>query len=84
MSVEPTPGIYRHFKGNRYRVYACATDSETGRRYVFYRALYGEHECFIRPLDMFMSDVDQEKYPNATQRKRFELLHPLPGIEELE
>lgn len=83
MDIEPEAGIYRHFKGKCYRVYACATNTETGERCVFYRALYGDGECFIRPVKMFMSDVDGERYPDARQRKRFELVRTLPGIREL-
>lgn len=84
MSVEPEPGIYRHFKGRSYRVYANATNSETGERYVFYQALYGAGEFYVRPVDMFMSDVDCEKYPEVRQKKRFELIGLLPGIAEID
>ncbi len=66
-------GIYRHFKGDYYLVEDIAYHSETMEEYVVYRQLYGNRECFIRPLSMFLSEVDHEKYPNATQKLRFEL-----------
>lgn len=66
-------GIYRHFKGDYYLVEDIAYHSETMEEYVVYRQLYGNRECFIRPLSMFLSEVDREKYPNATQKLRFEL-----------
>lgn len=66
-------GIYKHFKGDYYLVEDIATHSETGEQYVVYRQLYGENKLFIRPLDMFASLVDKEKYPDVKQKYRFEL-----------
>ena len=65
--------VYRHFKGDYYLVEDLARDSETGEVYVVYRKLYGDGGLWIRPLDMFLSKVDKEKYPNAQQEDRFEL-----------
>jgi hypothetical protein len=56
MRVEP--GIYEHYKGQRYEVYAVARHSETEEELVCYRALYGEYGFWVRPLDMFAEDVD--------------------------
>lgn len=65
--------VYRHFKGDYYLVEDLAHDSKTGELYVVYRKLYGDGGLWIRPLSMFMSKVDKEKYPNSPQEYRFEL-----------
>ncbi len=66
-------GVYKHFKGNYYIVIDIATNSETKEKYVVYRALYGDNNLWIRKLDMFLSEVDHEKYPDISQKYRFEL-----------
>ena len=66
-------GIYKHFKGDYYIVEDIAIHSETKEKYVVYRALYGTAELYIRPYDMFLSEVDREKYPNVEQKYRLEL-----------
>ena len=66
--------VYRHFKGNYYLVEDIAIGSEDNLEYVVYRALYGDNKLYIRPLAMFLSKVDKEKYPNIEQEYRFELV----------
>ena len=66
-------GIYKHFKGDYYLVQDIANDSETKEKMVVYRRLYGDWILWVRPLDMFLSEVDHNKYPNVEQKYRFEL-----------
>ena len=71
----PRPNeIYRHFKGNCYRIMTLATETETRQTLVVYQALYGDYQMYARELSMFMSPVDKEKYPDVKQQWRFELV----------
>lgn len=65
-------GIYRHFKGKYYIVEGIANNSETSEPMVVYRHLYGDRSLCARPVDMFLSEVDHEKYPDVKQKYRFE------------
>ena len=67
--------VYKHFKGDYYLVENTAIDSESGKEMVIYRKLYENGELYVREKDMFLSEVDKNKYPNATQHFRFELQH---------
>jgi hypothetical protein len=75
-------GVYRHFKGNICRVLGLAKHTETNEILVLYNCCdisfpsgandYGD--TYARPIEMFLSEVDREKYPNAKQKYRFELI----------
>ena len=76
------PGdIVRHFKGNLYEILFFARDSETQAEVVVYRALYGERGVWVRPMAMFFSPVDRDKYPDAPQAYRFARVQEAERIE---
>ena len=73
--------IIQHFKRETadqnsmqylYEYIGVAMHSETRDRMIVYRALYGEKGLFVRPYEMFMEEVDHEKYPEIRQKYRFE------------
>ena len=66
-------GVYKHFKGGLYLVEDIIYHSETKEKMVAYRALYGDNRLWCRPYDMFLEEVDHEKYPDVKQKYRFEL-----------
>ncbi len=63
--------IYRHFKGSFYQIVAVAIHTETKEKMVIYRALKNSAHVFARPLSMFMSEVDKNKYPDVDIQYRF-------------
>ena len=77
-SIPKCGEVFRHFKGNCYKIIAVGHHSETKEKLVVYFDLSGKHSTVedpcIRPLEMFMSEVDHEKDPNANQKYRFERL----------
>jgi hypothetical protein len=64
------PGRYRHYKGNDYQVIGIARHSETEEEMVVYRKLYGDHSLWVRPLAMFLEQVEV----NGERVPRFALL----------
>lgn len=67
-SIELKPGIYEHYKGNRYEVLRTAVHTETNEVLVIYKALYGAGEWWARPLAMFMEyvEIDGVSQPRFT------------------
>ena len=68
---------YKHFKNKLYYVHSIGRHSENLEMMVTYQAMYPPYDYYIRPLSMFASEVDREKYPDVKQKYRFELFEGL-------
>jgi len=53
-------GVYQHYKGNKYEVLGVAKHSETLEKMVVYKALYGDNQIWVRPLEMFLGIVEKD------------------------
>ncbi|MGN1303757.1 MAG: DUF1653 domain-containing protein [Oscillospiraceae bacterium] len=77
-------GLYRHFKGFKAKVITIATHAETREQLVIYECTgtgngsNHKNGIYARPLEMFLSEVDREKYPDVKQKYRFELFDDKP------
>lgn len=65
--------VYRHFNGREYRVLHLAVSTETGEDAVVFETVEGEHKVYVSLLETFLSPLDQDRYPYAEQKYRFEL-----------
>ena len=66
--------IYKHFKGNLYKVLAVAVHTESEEKLVVYQSVENPDRVFARPLEMFMSDIDRFRYPLIRAKYRFTLV----------
>ena len=79
----PRPGEkYIHFEHKPYQILCVAIDAKTRQKMVVYQALYGEFECFVMPLELFMGELDKEKFPKAEQNYLFEYVERIPETQK--
>ncbi|MCR4753471.1 MAG: DUF1653 domain-containing protein [Candidatus Saccharibacteria bacterium] len=66
-------GVYQHYKGDYYLVEDTARHSETGEEMVIYRQLYGDGGLYVRPMDLFLSEIDHKQHSEVKTKYRFTL-----------
>lgn len=66
-------GVYQHYKGDYYLVEDVAVHSETGEEMVIYRKLYGNGSLWVRPKELFLSEIDHDEHPEIKAKYRFTL-----------
>ena len=69
--------LYQHFKGNIYKVICIAMHTETNEDMVVYQDTNDESKIYARPINMFLSEVEKDKYPEVAQYYRFEELNDI-------
>ncbi len=67
------PGLYQHYSGNYYNVMGLCRHSESLEIMVVYQALYGDYRLWVRPIDLFLSTVED----NGETQPRFKFINPL-------
>lgn len=71
---DPENCFYKHFKGTIYEARAVAEHTETGELLAIYCSTEKPDKIWARPIEMFTSKVDKEKYPDVKQEYRFEYI----------
>lgn len=66
--------IFKHFKGNIYKVVTIAKDCEDLKEMIIYQGQYDDKPCWVREKDDFFGLINKEKYPDSDQKYRFEKL----------
>ena len=72
-------GIYKHFKGNLYEVFAIAKHSESLEEHVVYKALYDDQGIWVRPLSMFKESISRD----GKTFQRFEYVEEAKGHQDI-
>lgn len=72
---EENASLFKHFKGNIYKIVTFAKDSEDLKEMVIYQGQYEDNPCWVREKNDFFSLVNKEKYPNVTQKYKFEKIN---------
>jgi len=78
MDKKITPGIYRHYKGKEYKVLGIVLHSETREKMVLYLEMYPPYDVNVRPIDLFLEEVDKPEY--NYKGPRFKLIKELDNF----